>query len=139
PGYRAALQVMSVRIRPTAPFTGSDAAADGERLLRGLRSGHLYTAVDAWASPPAFSFDASSANGAAGQGDEMTMAGPARLQVRSNAPAGFTTTVWQGTSHVVDRDKSDVDVEVTSPGVFRVEIRRGTSTDEAPWIISNPI
>jgi hypothetical protein len=139
PGYEPALQVMSVRIRPAAPLTGSDAATDGERLLRGLRSGHLYTAVDAWASPPAFSFTASHANGAAGQGDEITAPGPAQLHVRSNAPAGFITTVLQGMSHVVDTDANAVDVDVTSPGVFRVEIRRRTSADEPAWIISNPI
>jgi hypothetical protein len=139
PSYDAALQVMSVRLRPAARLTGNDAATDAERLLRGLRSGHLYTAIDAWASPPAFSFSASNAASAVEQGDEAAIAGPAQLHVRSNAPAGFITTVWQGRSRLVDSENSAVDVAVTGPGVFRVEIRRGTPTDEPAWIISNPI
>jgi len=139
PSYRAALGVMTVRVRPAAALSGSDASADAERLLQGLRNGHHYTAVDAWAGPPAFTFTASTASGDAAQGDEITTAGPARLQVRSNAPAGFVITVWQGRTRLAEIDKSEAEVEVTGPGVFRVEIRRGKSTEEPAWITSNPI
>jgi len=139
PSYRAALGVMSVRIRPAAPLSGSDAAADAGQLLQGLRSGHLYTAIDAWAAPPAFTFTASTAGGEVAQGDEVTTAGSSRLQIRSNAPNGFLTTVWQGRTRLAEIEKNRADLEVSGPGVFRVEIRRGTSTDEPAWITSNPI
>jgi hypothetical protein len=139
PSYRAALGVMSVRIRAAAALTGSDPAADAERLLQGLRSGHVYTAVDAWAAPPAFAFTASTTSGEIAQGDEVSTTKPARLQIRSNAPAGFRTTVWQGTTRLVEVEKNEADLEVTGPGVFRVEIRRGNGADEPAWITSNPI
>jgi hypothetical protein len=139
PGYRAALGVMTVRIRPAAALTRNDAAADADRLLRGLRAGHLYTAVDAWAAPPEFAFTATTANGEAAQGDEVTTVGPARLHVRSNAPPGFVTSVWQGQTRVAETAKNEADVDVQGPGVFRVEIRRGKSAGEPAWITSNPI
>jgi hypothetical protein len=139
PSYRAALGVMTVRIRPSATLTGSDAAADAERLLQGLRSGHLYTAIDAWAAPPAFAFTASTASGHAAQGDEVVTAGAARLHVRSNAPAGYVTGVWQGRTRIAELEKNEADLDVTGPGVFRVEIRRGKSNEEPAWITSNPI
>jgi hypothetical protein len=139
PSYRAALGVMTVRIRPSAMLTGTDAAVDADRLLQGLRSGHLYTAVDAWAAPPAFAFTASTANGDADQGDEITTAGSARLHVRSNAPAGFGTVIWQGKTRIGEIEKNESDLDVAGPGVFRVEIRRGKSNEEPAWITSNPI
>jgi hypothetical protein len=138
PDYASALQVMSVRIRPGAPLTGGDAAGDAERLLAGLRSGHLYTAVDAWARPPAFSFTASYGGTSAEQGDEMTFAGPTVLKVRSNAPEGFTTAVWRGHTVIAGKTQREFDMTVDEPGVFRIQIRRG-GPDEPAWLSSNPI
>jgi hypothetical protein len=138
PDYASALQMMSVRIRPSASLTGSDAAVDMDRLLQGLRSGHLYTAVDAWATPPAFTFTASHGGASAEQGDEMTFAGRTVLQVRSNAPEGFTTAVWRSHTVIASKQEREFDMTVDEPGAFRIEIRRGRA-DEPAWLTSNPI
>jgi hypothetical protein len=142
PGYRAALEVMSVRIRPDAPLTGSDARRDAERLIGGLRRGHLYTVIDAWATPPAFSFTMSTAGGTAEQGDELVLNGGGKLRVRSNAPPGFETTILQATRAVVaiaGTNGQELDVDVNAPGAYRVEIRSDRASGAPAWITSNPI
>ena len=51
--------------------------------------------------------------------------GPVTLHVRSNAPPGFTTTIWNG-AKLLSGDHHEQDFTVTAPdgaGVYRVEIR----------------
>ena len=95
PGYEASFKMLSVHVRPDAPLSG-DAAADAALVMRAIRAGHLYVAIDGLASPPSFEFSATNALGTARGGDELGVGGPVTLRVRSNAPAGFTTIVWRG-------------------------------------------
>jgi hypothetical protein len=137
PGYESAFRVMSVRIEPEHPLSG-DAAADAAVVLNALRAGHLFTAVDAVAAPPAFEFSATNGNGTAREGDEIAAGGPLQLHVRSNAPADFTTIVRDGLRVLAStRDTADNFVHVPAgPGVFWVEIAAPNGTT---WIRSNPI
>ena len=69
--------------------------ADAAAVLKAIRAGQLYTAINAWASPPAFEFSATNHSGTAHQGESLSGDGPVALHVRSNAPAGYLTTVWR--------------------------------------------
>ena len=142
PGYQASFQMLSVHLRLDHALTG-DAAADAALILRALRSGHAYTAIDALASPPAFEFSATNARGSVFAGDELGGgAGPVTLRVRSNAPATFTAVVWQG-SRVLSADHHETDFTVEAPAgsaVYRAEILATTLGERPPaWILSNPI
>ena len=53
PGYEASFRMLSVHVKPDRPLTG-DAAADAAAILSGLRAGHVYTAVDGFATSPSF-------------------------------------------------------------------------------------
>jgi hypothetical protein len=50
PSYEASFRVLSIHVRPERPFSG-EAAGDARVLMRAIRSGHLYTAVDGVATP----------------------------------------------------------------------------------------
>ena len=151
PGYEASFRVLSIRVRPERALTG-DAVADGALVMRAIRAGHLYTAVDAVATPPSFEFTATSAEGTAREGDQLAAGTPVTLRVRSNAPPAFITTVWNGTQ-IVGSERREQDFTLTLPageaGEYWVEIRapgrpRGawggrTTVTSLPWIRSNPI
>ena len=96
PSYEASFRMLSVHVAPERPLSTGDAAADAALVMRAIRAGHLYMAVDGVASPPAFEFTATNQRGTAHQGDELGVGGPVSLRVRSNAPPGFTTIVWRG-------------------------------------------
>ena len=60
PSYEASFRLLSVHVTPERPLSGAsgDAAADAALVMRAIRAGHLYTAIDGLASPPAFEFTA---------------------------------------------------------------------------------
>jgi hypothetical protein len=140
PSYDASFRVLSVRVRPEQPLTG-DAAGDAARVIAALRSGRAYTVVDGWATPPAFEFTARNRSGSAREGQELPVDGPVVLRVRSNAPPGFLTTVWQGAKEMAASSEGR-EFEWTvpeTPSAYRVEIRTPDRPDGPPWITSNPI
>jgi hypothetical protein len=140
PGYRSAFRTVSVHVRPDQPLTG-DASRDRDRILQAIRDGHLYTVVDAVATPPSFEFSATSKGMTVQQGGELTSDEPVRLRIRTNAPADFTTTLWEG-HRVLTTGRRDGEFTILvpdGPGVYRVEIRAANRPGEPVWIVSNPI
>ncbi len=139
PSYTASFRALTVHVRTERPLTGT-AAVDAAMLVRALRAGHLYTAVNGVATPPVFEFTATNALATVREGDQLTVAGPVTLHVRSNAPAGYTTTVWNGLTPVTaDRKEQDFSVEAPAgPGVYWIEIR-SSAEPSVPWITSNAI
>jgi hypothetical protein len=62
------------------------------------------------------------------------------LHVRSNAPAGFVTTIWKGAQSLTERTEGEFDLAVGSePAVYSVEIRPPNAPGQPAWITSNPI
>ena len=140
PGYESAFRTMSVHVALERPLSG-DAAADARALVRALRGGHLYSAIDGIATPASFEFTATNRLGTVHEGDELGAGGPVSLHVRSNAPAGFTTTVWNG-AKVLSAEHHEQDFTVAAeegPGVYWVEIRSTGRVEPVSWIRSNPV
>jgi hypothetical protein len=138
PGYEASFRAMSIHVRTDRPLSGN-AADDAVVLMRGIRNGHLYTAIDGVARPPAFEFTGSNALGTVRGGDVIGVGGGLTLRVESNAAPGFTTIVREGTrtlSTMAGTQDLSVHVpEASSAGVYWAEIADGTRS----WIRSNPI
>ena len=140
PGYESSFRVLSIHVRPERPLSG-DAGSDARVLMRAIRSGHLYIAVDGAATPPAFAFTATNDHGTVNEGDELGVGGPVTLRVRSNAPPAFTTTVYDGVD-VLSTDHHESDFTVVAPAkpaVYSVEVRATGLPTEVSWIRSNPI
>ncbi len=140
PGYESSFRVLSIHVKPDRPFSG-DATADARVLMRAIRSGHLYAAVDGAATPASFEFTATNQHGTVYEGDELGVGGPVTLRVRSNAPPGFTTTVWSGMTMLsTDHHEQDVTfLAPADPAVYWVEIRATGRPTEVTWVRSNPI
>jgi hypothetical protein len=140
PSYESSFRTLSVHVRIDQPLTGA-AAQDASIILRNLRSGHLYAAIDGLATPPAFEFTATNALGTVQQGDQLGPGGPVRLHVRSNAPPSFTTVVHAGAGTITAaRDAQDLTVHASDePAVYWVEIVSTGSAHEIAWIRSNAI
>lgn len=140
PGYEASFRSMALHVALDRPFSGT-AASDAAVLMRAIRGGHFYTAVDGVAGPPAFEFAATNDLGTVHEGDELGVGGPVSLRVVSNAPPQFTTVVHEGARVVTSvRDPQELVVHAPpSPGVYWVEV---VSSDRQPpltWLRSNPI
>ncbi len=140
PSYEASFRTLSVHVRPERPLSG-DAAADAAVLMRALREGHLYTAIDGLASPATFEFTATNTHGTVHEGNELGAGGPVTLRVRSNAPPEFTTTIWKdGSMLTTDHHDQDFTFQTSdAPAVYRADIGAVTSSGTIAWITSNPI
>lgn len=139
PSYESLFESLSVHVTPGRPFSG-DAAADARALIDGLRGGRLYVAVDSWASPPAFSLTATTPTAAADEGQTLMAGSHVTLHIKSNAPAGYRTVVWNTRQMLADRTDAVFDLPVgDGPAVYRVAIMRNGHTGAPPWITSNPV
>jgi hypothetical protein len=140
PGYEPSFRVMSIHVRPDRALSGN-ASADAGIVMRAIRAGHSYTAIDGVATPPSFEFTATNEHGTVHEGDALGTGGPVTLRVRSNAPPSFTTTVWSG-SKVLGGDHHVQDFTVLvsgEPAVYWVEILSTDRPTPVPWIRSNAI
>ena len=146
PGYESSFRVLSLRVRlerPLSVMSGSpeNAAEDAAIVVRAIRAGHLYTAIDGVATPPSLEVTASNASGTAHPGDELAAGSPITLRVRTNAPRPFTTAVWDG-ARIVSGDHREQDFSVAlpdGPAVYWVSVRSTERTPELTWARSNPI
>ncbi len=140
PSYEASFRMMSVHVRTGAVLSGN-AVTDAALVVRALRAGHAYMAIDGVATPPAFEFSAENRQGTAREGDELAAGGPLMLRVRSDAPTSFTTIVF-GPKGARSTDHHEQDVTVQLPGVPGVYWAEIISTGRRPtltWIVGNPI
>lgn len=140
PGYEAMFRAFS--ITATGVRFAGDAGQDATALLAALRGGHVYSTVDALATPSAVSFRAARGATTWSAGEFVPDGGDIELQVDSNAPMG---------SRVVLIKDGDVLAEVpgssmrrTVPGsraVYRVEIQvaGAPGNPPVPWVVTNPI
>ena len=141
PGYEPTFRAMSIRLTLERPLTG-DAAEDARLVMAAIRAGHLYTTVDAIATPASIEFTAANGSGTAAAGDALQPAGPVTLRVRSNAPPGFTTTVWNGAEAIsAGRQEQEFTVEAPAgPGAYWVSIASNRGRQEGrTWVHTNPI
>jgi len=144
PSYATSFRMYALRVnleRPLSPLN-NDAPADANSLLQALRAGHVYTAIDAIASPAALDFSASSSTGVAEQGDRLEPGSPITFRARVNAPAGGTIMLRKDGAIVAAHPVPELSFEAPAgPGVYRVEVELAASTGRppVPWIVSNPI
>jgi hypothetical protein len=142
PSYETAFRMLSVHVAPERPLSGpaGDPAADAALVMRAIRAGHLYMAVDGLASPPAFEFTATNQRGTAHQGDELGIGGPVSIHVRSNAPPGFTTIIWRGSEMLAAEPRGEITIEAgEGPAVYRAEVRTNDPDRPRTWLLGNAV
>ena len=141
PGYSATFRAFSNHVVLDAPLSGA-AAADAGRLLTALRSGRLYSVIDALASPGSLSFSATSGSHRAQSGDDLAIAADVHLRASVNAPSGTTIVLLKNGVRI--HQVTDGVLEMNGgqdAAVYRIEVYldEGPGGPPVPWILSNPI
>jgi len=139
PGYESVFRTFSITL-PQLSLTG-DAAADARAVLAELRGGHVYSSIDALATPAVLSFSATSGRNQAEGGDVLRPDGNVALNVHTNAPDGSRVTLLRNGAAVRVTGESRLDYMAPGePATFRVEVYLpGSIGTSIPWIVSNPI
>jgi predicted metal-dependent phosphoesterase TrpH len=140
PSYQSAFSSFSVHAHLDAVWTGR-ADRDAALLLAAIRSGHVFTAIDALASPASFTFVGRDGRSQAEQGDTLAGEGAVRFEVRAPRLPGMSLVLLRnGQVATVSREAA---LEFSPPpsnarSVYRAEARLDR-TGDMPWILSNPI
>ena len=140
PSYARVFEAFS-NVIPQLRLTGN-AEADARTVVDEIRHGHVFTSVDALASPAALSFTAVSGTQRAAGGDLLQLEGPVVIRVASNAPGGSQITLYQDGSPVANSTEAVLEFAApASPAVYRAEIAlsHASGSPPVPWILTNPI
>jgi hypothetical protein len=120
----------------------ADAAADAERIIGAIRNGHVYSVIDALASPGSLTFSATSGSQTARTGDSLAIEGDVMLHASPSAPPGTTLVLLRDGRRV--HEVTDGPLVVNggqAPAAYRVEAYTANPPGgpPVPWIVSNPI
>jgi hypothetical protein len=139
PSYESVFRTFAIRAQLDRPLTGG-AAGDAVAVRSALAAGHVYTAIDALATPAAFQYTARSGSFSAHQGDSLVLGGPIDLEATANDPDA-AVVLYQNGRPVANARASVRYRAPGSPAVFRVEVHRAVSPGRppVPWIVSNAI
>ena len=139
PSYESVFRAFAIRAQLDRPLAGR-AGADAMAVRAAIAAGHVYTAIDALATPPAFDFTARSGSFSARAGDDLALGGPVEVDARANDPAA-QVVLFENGRRVADGGGT---VHYRAPeraAVFRVEVDAPNASGRPPipWILSNPI
>jgi hypothetical protein len=140
PSYEAGFGSFSTRVVLHDPLSGA-AKADAAAVLEAIRSGRMFTAVDAIAGPGVIDFHALRGNTAVRMGDGLPP-GPASLVFSAAAPSGARTVLLQNGREVAAASGGAVRMDSpAAQGAYRVEVRLPGAPGHPPipWILTNPI
>lgn len=140
PAYERVFSAFSIGI-PQLRLSGS-ADEDAARLIDEIRRGHVFSSIDALASPAAVSFTARSGSQQAGGGDVLGIDGEVAVRVATNAPGNSTITLLKDGQPVASSTRATLEFSgPPSPAVYRAEIalNHAPGTPPVPWIVTNPI
>jgi hypothetical protein len=119
-----------------------DAATDAQRVVAEIRRGHVFSSIDALATPAAVSFTAQSGPERASGGDVLKLAGPVSLRVASNAPGGSRISLFKDGEQVASSTQATLEFDApATAAVYRAEIAlsHAPGTPPVPWVVTNPI
>jgi hypothetical protein len=141
PSYEAVFRTFSITVSPVQ--LGGDAAADGRLVLDAIRSGRVYSSIDALAGPAAMTFTGVAGRHRAHAGDAVPgVRESVELEVESNAPDDARIVLLKNGKeeasaagarlrHVASGERATYRAEIHLPGAPGVP--------PVPWVVSNPI
>lgn len=141
PSYEAVFRSFAVRAVLDSPLRG-DAAADAATVLRAIRHGRVYTAIDAIAAPERLAFVARSGSASVEIGGRLIPAGPIAFEVHADAPEQATIVLLHEGREVASGPPPRLEFEHSPvPGAYRVEVRVPGAPGQppVPWILTNTI
>jgi hypothetical protein len=140
PSYEQVFRTMSISI-PDRQLQ-REASTDTRTVLEAIRGGHVYSSIDAVATPAVLSFVAASGAHAVGMGEQLKLDGPVMLRVDANAPEGSTIRLVSQGNTIASGGPPVLEYEAPpESGAYRVEVDvpRAPGMPPVPWIVSNAI
>lgn len=139
PSYEQVFRTFSIAL-PHVALTGN-AADDALAVIGAIRSGDVYSVVDAIAGPAAMLFTGTSGAVKAMAGDVMPLAGQVTLRVDAQAPPEARIELLKDGSSVASAAGPVLEHVTGDAGVYRVEVSlpRAPGQPPVPWMLSNPI
>jgi hypothetical protein len=141
PGYAPAFRMFSNHVVLEAPPSGN-ADADAAALLDAIRRGHVYSVIDALATPGALAFSATSGSQSAQAGDLLPIDGDVLLKASAEAPPGTTLVLLRNGQRIHEVTGGTLEMNGgKDPAEYRIEAYTPDPPGgpSVPWIVSNPI
>ena len=141
PSYGASFRTFSVHAVLSTSLSG-DASADAESLIRAIRTGAVYSVVDAVATPASLDYRATDQSHTFTMGQVIPDAnGPVVFKVRASVPPGSVTLLNRNGQAIAKANGGVLDHEDSMIGAYRVEIQApgAPGVPPVPWLVSNPI
>jgi hypothetical protein len=146
PSYEASFRSFGIRTILASAPTG-DAGADARLVIDALRTGRVFTAIDAIAGPAFVDFEGRIGATSVAMGQAAALSQEAVLFVRADVPAGTRLAlikdgveVTEGVETPEDADGS-LTARIAQPGAYRIEglTPRAPGRPPVPWLVTNPI
>jgi hypothetical protein len=140
PSYEAAFRSFALRLI-TSRELSADPPADAGLLLDALRSGRVFTAIDALALPAFLDFRARQGSVSTMMGEQLPSLGRTTYSVRATVPPRGRLVLLRNGGEVASVDEPELSFESDEAGAYRVEIRvpSAPGAPAVPWLVSNPI
>jgi hypothetical protein len=139
PGYEQIFRTFSISL-PEVTLAG-DPRADARAVLEAIRSGGVFSSIDALAGPVALSFTASDTHDRVAMGEDYISRDPITFRAHSNAPDGVTLSLLRNGQPVHRASGPHLEYQASQTGTYRVELQWPGAPGEppVPWVVSNPI
>jgi len=105
-----------------------------KQILGAVQHGSLYVSFDFWDDPTEFGFEIDNGKRIAGMGDTIPL-GPEKTEVVASFSEEGLLNVYRNGESVLEEEGNEILVEISEPGVYRVEAMR----NDIVWVLSNPI
>ena len=116
--------------------------ADAGAVLDAIRNGHVYSVIDALATPGSLTFSATSGSRSAQTGDTIDIDGDVLLRASADAPPGTTLVLLRNGQKIHEVTGNVLDMNGgTEAAAYRIEAytAKAPGSPPVPWIVSNPI
>jgi hypothetical protein len=140
PSYEQIFRAFSISL-PQVQLHGN-APEDAGVILDAIRAGHLFSTIDAIASPATFTFSAMSGSHQAMMGDRLPLDGPVILRIETNGRDGSSIRLLAEGKTVASGAPPRLEYSApATAAVYRVEIDApgAPGAPPIPWLVSNPI
>ncbi len=140
PSYEGSFRTFSVRVLLDRPWSGS-AAEDARALMDAIRSGRVYTTIDALAAPGLLAFQADAGDRSIPMGGELAPGTRITLSARVLKPPSAEVVLLRGGQEVASTRDAQIRAPVKEEGAYRIEVRLPNAPGQPPipWLVSNPI
>lgn len=131
--YETAFRTISNHVLLDKPLD-KDYKKAKKQILDAVRHGSVYISFDWWDDPTEFSFEIDNGKKTAGMGDTIAL-GAEKTELVSTFSEESLLNVYLNGESIFEEEGDEILVEITEPGVYRVEAMR----NDIVWVLSNPI